>query len=169
MSRFAQYDSDSERLPDGMTRVGYDADTQRYQYQDADGSYWEGPPGSQHGRLRRVGDEGESDPFIAAAEEHTLQQGQRESWRYIMPFFLLCAVFLLLLMWWVGRPWGESNPPPPRVVCGGHSSAVIVKTGDTCWSISETYGISLDVLKRENSRIDCDRLQVGQALCVPDE
>jgi len=47
--------SNDDRLPYGMQRVGYDADTQQYTYQDADGSYWEGLPGNTYGELRRVG------------------------------------------------------------------------------------------------------------------
>ena len=38
MSRFSRYDSDEERLPEGMTRVGYDADTQVTTFQDVDGN-----------------------------------------------------------------------------------------------------------------------------------
>ncbi|KAK3331708.1 hypothetical protein B0T19DRAFT_85709 [Cercophora scortea] len=54
MGRWAHLDTDEERLPDGMTRVGYDADTQVYTYRDTDGSYWEGAPGSQYGRMHCV-------------------------------------------------------------------------------------------------------------------
>jgi hypothetical protein len=36
-----------------MRRVGYDADTQVYTYQDEDGTYWEGPEGARYGSLRR--------------------------------------------------------------------------------------------------------------------
>ena len=50
----ADLDYDNDRLPHGMTRVGYDADTQIYTYRDSDGSYWEGPPGSRYGTLYRV-------------------------------------------------------------------------------------------------------------------
>jgi len=44
---------DDYRLPSGMRRVGYDADTQTYTYQDEDGSYWEGAQGARYGTLRR--------------------------------------------------------------------------------------------------------------------
>ncbi|KAH6636037.1 hypothetical protein F5144DRAFT_163459 [Chaetomium tenue] len=54
MGRWSHLDTDEERLPDGMTRVGYDGDTQVYTYQDSDGSYWEGAPGVKYGRLYRV-------------------------------------------------------------------------------------------------------------------
>ncbi|KAL2128354.1 hypothetical protein VTI74DRAFT_9295 [Chaetomium olivicolor] len=54
MGRWSHLDTDEERLPEGMTRVGYDADTQVYTYRDSDGSYWEGAPGCQYGKLHRV-------------------------------------------------------------------------------------------------------------------
>jgi hypothetical protein len=170
MSRSSQYDSDAERLPQGMTRVGYDADTQRYQYQDADRTFWQGPPGAQYGRLERVHQREDehytpTDPFLAAAEEHQLRQGQKESWGYMLPFFLICAVFMLVVFYWVGRP--STAPAPTPVICHQHSTAHIVRDGDTCWSISQKYGATIDVLKRENAGLDCDRLQIGEGICVP--
>jgi hypothetical protein len=49
---------DEGRLPDGMERVGYDADTEVYTYQDEQGNYWQGEPGSRYGELRRTGTRG---------------------------------------------------------------------------------------------------------------
>lgn len=54
-SRFAEYDADEDNLPPGMTRIGYDADTETYTFSSADGSIWEGSPGSRYGNLTRVG------------------------------------------------------------------------------------------------------------------
>jgi hypothetical protein len=175
MSRFSQYDEDEERLPDGMRRVGYDADTERYQYQDENGDFWEGPPGSRYGALRPVGHHGrldeenyaQTDPFIDPPSEAQLQHYQKESWRMMMPFFLLVAVFLLVVFWWVGRPAATEVAAPTPVVCGEQSTPHIIKEGDTCWSIAEKYGANVEVLKRENSRLDCDRLQIGAGICVP--
>lgn len=45
---------DEYRLPEGLQRIGYDADTQIYTYQDTDGSYWEGEEGNRYGQLHRV-------------------------------------------------------------------------------------------------------------------
>ena len=53
MGRYTDADSDAERLPEGMKRIGYDADTQVYTFKDADGKLWEGPPGAEYGRLHR--------------------------------------------------------------------------------------------------------------------
>lgn len=54
MPRRFSVDGDNSRLPDGMTRVGYDADTQTYTFRDTDGSLWEGPPGCEYGHMTRV-------------------------------------------------------------------------------------------------------------------
>lgn len=39
--RYEVLDSDEGRLPEGMKRVGYDADTEIYTYQDERGNYWQ--------------------------------------------------------------------------------------------------------------------------------
>jgi hypothetical protein len=54
MGRWSHLDDDEDRLPAGMSRVGYDADTQTYSYRDSDGSFWEGAPGCKYGKLHRV-------------------------------------------------------------------------------------------------------------------
>jgi len=171
MSRFTQYDSDSERLPEGMTRVGYDADTQRYSYQDADGHYWEGPAGSRYGQLRRVDDgpepsDAQTQPFLSSTDEH-ITRDKQEARRYMLPFFLICGVFLLAVIWLLGRPSSDSEPAPAPVVCSDHSVSYIVKSGESCWAIAEKYGANVEVLKRDNPGLDCDTMQPGQEICVP--
>jgi hypothetical protein len=52
MTNYSQYDEDEYRLPEGMTRTGYDADTQVYFYRDAQGKVYQGAPGNQYGILR---------------------------------------------------------------------------------------------------------------------
>ncbi|KID72953.1 peptidoglycan-binding LysM, partial [Metarhizium brunneum ARSEF 3297] len=54
MGRWSHLDPDYERLPEGISRVGYDADTESYTFQDRSGSYWESRPGRRYGPLRRV-------------------------------------------------------------------------------------------------------------------
>lgn len=42
-----------------------------------------------------------------------------------------------------------------------------IKRGDTCWSISSANGITISELRELNPpRINCDALQLGQAVCV---
>jgi hypothetical protein len=45
---------DSERLPTGMKRIGYDADTRVYTFQDENGVLYESEPGNAYGILRPV-------------------------------------------------------------------------------------------------------------------
>jgi hypothetical protein len=54
MGRWSHYDTDEERLPDGMRCVGYDADTQIYSFRDRDGNLWEGAPGARYGKMWQV-------------------------------------------------------------------------------------------------------------------
>ena len=54
MGRWSYLDTDEERMPSGMTRMGYDADTQTYSYLDSDGSIWEGAPGNRYGKIFKV-------------------------------------------------------------------------------------------------------------------
>lgn len=44
---------DSCRLPEGMTRIGYDSDTGRYRFRDKDGSIWEGAEGAEYGEMHK--------------------------------------------------------------------------------------------------------------------
>jgi hypothetical protein len=49
---------DSYRLPDGLVRTGYDADTSRYMYRDTEtGESYIGAPGVEYGPLQLVVDE----------------------------------------------------------------------------------------------------------------
>jgi hypothetical protein len=41
-----------------MERVGYDADTEVFTYQDSDGYYYQGEPGTRYGLLRPTGTRG---------------------------------------------------------------------------------------------------------------
>lgn len=44
-----QLRKDEYRLPEGMKRVGYDADTGRYAFQDSGGGMWQGRQGENFG------------------------------------------------------------------------------------------------------------------------
>ncbi len=45
---------DSDRLPEGVKRKGYDADTQAYRYESVAGDEYEGEPGQRYGKLHRT-------------------------------------------------------------------------------------------------------------------
>jgi membrane-bound lytic murein transglycosylase D len=56
-----------------------------------------------------------------------------------------------------------ARPPPP----GGRRSAVhVVAPGDTLWSLSQRYGVSVAELKRWNGIRKASALQVGQSLKI---
>ena len=44
---------DEYRLPEGMKRIGYDADTGRYYFRDRDGVVYEGGQGAKFGEMTR--------------------------------------------------------------------------------------------------------------------
>jgi len=53
-SRWTQVDEDSYRLPEGMKRIAYDADTKVYTFRDRDGQLYMGPPGEDYGSLTPI-------------------------------------------------------------------------------------------------------------------
>ncbi|PCH37578.1 hypothetical protein WOLCODRAFT_110125 [Wolfiporia cocos MD-104 SS10] len=54
MGRWTQYDEDEYRLPEGMQRVGYDADSGKYYFRDRECALWEGTEGVKYGKMRMV-------------------------------------------------------------------------------------------------------------------
>ena len=44
---------DEYRLPEGMKRVGYDADTGRYYFRDTSGSLWTGAQGAEYSEMHK--------------------------------------------------------------------------------------------------------------------
>ncbi|CCF39927.1 LysM domain-containing protein [Colletotrichum higginsianum] len=180
MSRFSHLDTDEERLPHGMQRVGYDADTQVYTYQDADGSYWEGAPGQKYGQLTQVSgpssglaEEAEHDPFIphSASGGGSRQQQQwtekkpwRQEMRPLLNFFVIIGLFLLVLTWWLYRT-SDGNEVAPE--CGQQAVPYKIEQGNTCWAIATGQKISIEDLIKANEGLNCDKLQVGSFICVP--
>ncbi|KAF8835908.1 hypothetical protein BDN67DRAFT_974803 [Paxillus ammoniavirescens] len=54
MGRFSQFNEDSYRLPEGMKRIAYDADSQRYTFRDRSGQLFQSAPGEEYGKLKHV-------------------------------------------------------------------------------------------------------------------
>ncbi|RGP74549.1 peptidoglycan-binding domain-containing [Fusarium sporotrichioides] len=61
MPRVQNFDTDRGRLPEGMTRIGYDSETGVYIFRAADGTLWESAPGIQYGELTPVGASSKAD------------------------------------------------------------------------------------------------------------
>lgn len=164
-------DTDQERLPDGMTRVGYDADTQVYTFKDAYGSYWESAPGCEYGQLTRAGDGASNDVEIEASNAFLAHSDAnlKTSWRQdLMPllnFGLIIGLSLLLLFWYFR--WSASTAVQSAATCPEDARRWKVKAGDTCWSLGEANGITVDNILMQNPGLDCSRLLAGSIICLP--
>ncbi|EIW81974.1 hypothetical protein CONPUDRAFT_164672 [Coniophora puteana RWD-64-598 SS2] len=53
-NRFTQHADDSARLPEGMRRIAYDADSERYTFRDHSGQLYQSHPGNTYGELVAV-------------------------------------------------------------------------------------------------------------------
>ncbi|KAK8083783.1 carbohydrate-binding module family 50 protein [Apiospora saccharicola] len=210
MGRWSQYDTDEERLPEGMVRIGYDADDQTYTFRDTnDGSIWESAPGSQYGRLRRVSGPSNSsstgqtggnggvnhpneggysdgdappppyDDHLDAEDggpDDSWSGNQQVSWRAdMMPllnFFTIIGLFLIGVFWFLHKTVGtgsgnegEGAPMVPQCAAGAHTYSIT--SGDTCWEIADRRGLEVDDILGENKGLDCDKLAIGEVICVP--
>ncbi|TFK24279.1 hypothetical protein FA15DRAFT_669719 [Coprinopsis marcescibilis] len=185
MGRWTQYDEDEYRLPEGMKRIGYDSDTGKYQYRDADGSVWEGAEGAEYGELTKVSgpshsspnhedDDVEATPRVRAGGYELLTDDSGRSmahsrfsnissYRSLFPFFLIIAVVLLLIWRLVLGPnlfTGNKRCPEGTVI-------YYVQTGDSCWDVARSHGIDLKKLTTLNPKLRCDPLIPGASMCVP--
>ncbi|KAH9829492.1 uncharacterized protein C8Q71DRAFT_718258 [Rhodofomes roseus] len=188
MGRWTQYDEDEYRLPEGMKRVGYDSDTSKYYYRDADGTLWEGPAGAEYGELTQVSnapialdDDGHaSDEDLEAAPTRTdgykplasdspnfMYSGNRHAYRMLFPFLLLVAVALLLVIRLVFYHTGSDPSPPGAALCPDGSEPVTVNAGDTCWKLSQARNSTLEEFLNLNPTVDCNSLMPGQTICLP--
>ncbi|KAF9819244.1 hypothetical protein IEO21_02283 [Rhodonia placenta] len=190
MGRWTQYDEDEYRLPEGMKRVGYDADTAKYYFRDRDGTLWEGPEGAQFGEMRQVSNapialddhDEHADDLEAASSRadgyqplasdpnqrgHFASSSSSHAYRMLFPFFLLIAVVLLLVIRLVY--YGSRTDPkqPDASLCPGTSEAVLVHEGDTCWKLAQSRNRTVDELMLVNPGLDCNGLMPGQSVCLP--
>ncbi|KAH6886220.1 peptidoglycan-binding LysM [Thelonectria olida] len=170
MSRFSRYDTDEERLPEGMERVGYDADTQVYTFRDVDGSYWEGAPGSQYGHLTKVSegdadDEDHTTPFLGSGH-HSDLPSWRNDLRPLLNFGVLIGVSLLLLFWFLR--WSAGSGEKMEPLCPEGLTSYTVQQGDSCWDIADKHGLTVDDLIKSNTGLDCKALQADSKICLPE-
>jgi hypothetical protein len=170
---------DEYRLPEGMKRIGYDADTQCYTFRDAEGNFFESAPGSRYGELRPAG-------HIPQATEYTppedmeernqlVERDHRTAVRTMLPFALLVFVFLLLVFrmtngGFSGSDKTRADANAAQVLdCHDGSRQIQIEKGDTCWAFAQERGLGVAELLAlgGNEEVDCNRLRVGQGMCVP--
>lgn len=187
MGRWTQYDEDDYRLPEGMKRVGYDADTQKYYYKDAGGKIWEGAEGAQFGELRRATNNTHTVHFAessnadvearpdgyqplatdADAAPHKGVTDNTNAYRTFFPFLMMVIVALLLVLRLIA-PHAHTEDPVVAM-CSGFSHAYRVQSGDTCWDIAHSRGFSVDDLLDVNPGLDCKKLTPSEIVCLPPE
>ena len=162
-------DEDSDRVPEGMMRVGYDADTQRTIYRDASGALYESAPGARYGELTPVGQESNESPERTEERNRAVEKGNREAVRMMLPFALVVVVFMLLLFKLVDRGTPADKPDADVLDCGENNHQTQIVKGDTCWKMAQRYSLGVEELLGlgGNGRIECEKLRVGQGICVP--
>ncbi|TEB38534.1 hypothetical protein FA13DRAFT_1724489 [Coprinellus micaceus] len=189
MGPWTQFDEDDYRLPEGMKRIGYDADEGRYYFRDSDGSIWRGAEGAEYGELSKVSeapasitgrnaanDDVEASPRAQrqggyqllsadpdtplAYSRHTMDSNP---YRALFPFFLIIAVVLLLIYRLVLSPAIFPGSPP----CPAGTDLYYVQPGDSCWKIAKLHDCSLEKLQTLNPKVSCAPLVPGSSLCLP--
>ena len=76
----------------------------------------------------------------------------------------MIVIVFLLLAWRLVHPSFVSLKPS----CNAESSVPYeIKKGDTCWDIAESHNVSLEELLRANQDLTCEKLGVGQTVCLP--
>lgn len=152
MSQYHDYEDDEGRLPEGFERTGYDAETQQYIYQSADGTH-HGVPGSRF-NIIGVNDHAEDD----------IDEIDKSWKRYMFPWFVLVGVFLLFL---IAPPWTWWKRGTPNITCGDGLAMHRVQGGDTCFMLAEEVGTAVEEILKLNPGLKCENLQVGKQICVP--
>jgi len=185
MGRWTQYDEDEYRLPEGMKRVGYDADTQRYYFKDSSGRLWEGAQGAQFSEMRKVTTNtvhfAETDnedvearpdgyqPLAVDAESapHKIRpDNNTNAYRTLFPFLMMVIVALLLVLRLVAPHTHDEDPVV--TLCSGFSHAYRIEAGDTCWDIAHSRGLSVNDLLDVNPGLDCKLLTPSEIICLPE-
>lgn len=168
------YEQDEYRLPEGMQRIGYDADTQQSTFRDADGTLYESAPGNRYGELYPAGHR--FAPEEVEQRNKAVEKGNRDAVRMMLPFALLVIVFMLLLFKAVNGGFGfgggslaDDSDTPQALDCHDGSHQVQIEKGDTCWKIAQECRLGVEDLLGlgGNGAVDCDKLRVGQGICVP--
>jgi len=182
MGRWTQYDEDAYRLPEGMKRIGYDADSGHYFFRDRHGDVWQGAEGAEFSEMTKVStrsthpasdDDLEAAPRTRSDGYHTLAQDSEiapttSPYRTLFPFFLMIAVVLLIVWRLIVSPYVLGPQPGGGDSCSAKGMKTYwVQPGDTCWEIARAHTCMLDQLKDANKAVDCKLLMPGTTMCLP--
>ncbi|KAK4621515.1 hypothetical protein CLAFUW4_07238 [Fulvia fulva] len=140
--RYEQVDSEEQNLPPGTQRVGYDADTQVYTYQEPSGALFNQPKYS-------------TVPINSKKERSA-------EWRYLAPFILIIGIVLLGTFRYV-----NTSSSTTHLECLGDLELYDVVDGDTCYDIAQARQTDLDGLKVANPWVRCEGLKAGSQICAP--
>lgn len=159
-----------------MERVGYDADTQRYTFRSEDGTLYQSEPGSRYGDISPVGSR--LPPAEIEKRNRAVESGHRQAVRTMLPFALIVLAFMFLLFKVInggfgsdsGMTWG-GHDGEQALDCAQGSHQIQIKKGDTCWAVAKEYDLKVDELLAldGNINVDCEKLGIGQGVCVPDQ
>ncbi|KAF5311846.1 hypothetical protein D9619_002522 [Psilocybe cf. subviscida] len=192
MGRWTQLDEDEHRLPEGMKRIGYDADEGRYYFRDGAGNVWRGGQRAEFGEMTRVNslppviheeeDDEEEDGEAGTTSSrgrldveaspragyellptHHTRPNSQQAYRTLFPFFLIIAVVLLLIWRLILSP-GLSTPVKR---CPEGTASYWIQPGESCWDLSHKNGWTLDKFKENNPKVVCDPLMPGTSVCLP--
>ena len=116
-------------------------------------------------------------PLMTPQEEEHIDTQNRRSWRLMAPFLLL--VFLVPVFFFrllgTGSSHSTSTTQPGsalQINCPVDMRVYAVQKGETCWSIGQKAGMSVEELREVNrgvkdgEELECEDLTVGQAICV---
>lgn len=149
----SRYQDDDEYRLNGLERAGYDADTQTYTWRSTSGQLFQGSEGNYFGSVAPIGQ--------TPAEDRMTVIGRDSDKQYLYPFFGLVFVFMVLIIF---QPW--THWTARHIDCGLNATPRTIREGDTCYSIAQAAGISINDILKANKGLDCAKLSIGSTICV---
>ncbi|KAL8235554.1 hypothetical protein R6Q59_016635 [Mikania micrantha] len=78
-------------------------------------------------------------------------------------FFVLYVLVLVSIMTTTEGKIISLDLPIKTPVC---TSVIGVKSGDTCFDIAQTFKLSSELFNFFNPNLDCDKLFIGEWICI---
>ena len=51
--------------------------------------------------------------------------------------------------------------------CPSGTQPYTIRSGDTCFALAQRFGTTVQAIRDANPGLDCNRLQIGQVICIP--